>query len=203
VRNRLTLGDWTGTSAKIQQLTWTPKPLSEVLNHPVFTAGGLTAYLYHLTVNFFGGDSTWHGAPARSAVADVFFLASSAVLPVVGLAVALRRGRTEPRARLAAVMACLAVVAFLGGLTFLSMRFDFHDCAYPSQQFPFFTSGRLIAGGLVPFLALYAYGLRALVGRRPALIAAATAVVVAVMVLGQEPFLKGALASQYNWFHLR
>jgi hypothetical protein len=100
-------------------------------------------------------------------------------------------------------MACLAVVAFLGGLTFLSMRFDFHECAYPSQQFPFFTSGRLIAGGLVPFLALYAYGLRALVGRRPALVAAATAVAVAMMVMGQEPFLKGALASQYNWFHLR
>jgi hypothetical protein len=55
----------------------------------------------------------------------------------------------------------------------------------------------------VPFLALYAYGLNALAGRRPALVATFTAVAVVMMVVGQEPFLKGALASQYNWFHLR
>ena len=36
VRNRLTMGDWTGTSAKVKQLTWTPKPLTELLDHTRF-----------------------------------------------------------------------------------------------------------------------------------------------------------------------
>jgi hypothetical protein len=202
VRNRMTLGDWTGTSAKVRQLTWTPKPLTELLNHPIFTPNKLAAFLTKLTTNFFDGDANWHGGPARSAAADWFFLATSALLPAVGLAVAVRYGAQEPRARFFALMSALAVVSFFGVLVFLSMRFDFGECAFPSRDFPFFTSGRLVSGALVPFLALYAYGVGALVGRRPALIAGATAVAVSMMVLGQLAYVTPALSSQYNWFHL-
>jgi hypothetical protein len=43
---------------------------------------------------------------------------------------------------------------------------DFGYCVYPSRNFPYFASGRLIAGCLVPFALLYVYGLRQFVPRR-------------------------------------
>jgi hypothetical protein len=203
VRNRLVLGDWTGTSSKLEQLHWTPKPFSEWLDHPMFKTGASSSgYLTKLASSFFDGDANWHNHAARSAVADNFFLATSAVLPLIGLMVAMFRGFREPPARFGAGLSALTVLTFLGLLTWLSIRFDFGDCAFPSRDFPFLASGRLIAGGLVPFLALYAYGLESLAGRRPAWVAAAVAATVSMMVLAQQPFLKLALGSQYNWFHL-
>jgi hypothetical protein len=202
-RNRLVLGDWTATAAKLEQLTWTPKPVNELLDHPIFTVDGLRGYVSKLTVQFFDGDANWHKEAARSAAADSFFLTTSAFLPVIGLGGALWCGSREPRARFAAGLLALAVVTFLGVLTYLSMRFDFGRCTSPSRQFPFFTSGRLIAGGLVPFLVLYSLGIRTVLARRTALVAAAVVVTVAMMIWAQEPFLRLAAGSQYNWFHLR
>jgi 4-amino-4-deoxy-L-arabinose transferase-like glycosyltransferase len=202
LRNREYFGDWTGTSSKVLQLTWLPKPPSEWLNHPIFTLAGLSEFLRQLTTNFFDGDSVFHGGPARSPVADTFLLATVALLPVIGLIAAFRQGRQEPRARLVAGMSALLIATFVGVLVYLSMRFDFNQCDYPSRKFPFFTSGRLIAGALVPLLALYARGLEALLGRWPILFAAAVVATVSMMVLAQEPYLKLALASRYNWFHL-
>ena len=52
---------------------------------------------------------------------------------------------------------CLvAAVVFLG---FLSIIYDFQDCFYPSRAHPYFTSGRLMLGALIPFLLLYLYGM--------------------------------------------
>jgi hypothetical protein len=205
LRNRAALGDWTGTADKLRQLTWTPKHLADVFHHPLFTASplapdGVVAYLSRLTTGFFDGDSNWHKEPARSAAADAFFLATSALLPALGFVTAFRRG--PGRERTTAGLCALAVAAYVGVLTFLALRFDFGQCDHPSRAFPYFTSGRLVAGALVPFVALYARGLDALCGRRPALLAAATAAAVAMMLLGQYAYLRPALGSEYNWFHL-
>jgi hypothetical protein len=202
-RNRVALGDFTGTSTKVAELTWTPKPVAELLVHPIFTTEGLRSYLTKLTANFFDGDANWHKQAARSAAADNFFLATSAFLPLAGLVGALWRGRQQPQARFAAVLSAVAVVAFLGVLTYLSMRFDFGRCDFPSRQFPFFTSGRLIAGGLVPFLVLYVCGIQTVLGRRSPLVAVAVLATIAMMLCAQAPFLRLAADSQYNWFHLR
>jgi 4-amino-4-deoxy-L-arabinose transferase-like glycosyltransferase len=202
LRNRLVLGDWTATAAKVRTLTWTPKPWGELLHHPLFTPDGLTAFLTRLVASFFDGDANWNGHAARSPVADALFLAGSAFLPAAGFVAALLRGRREPRLRLGAGASALLVAAFFGVLVALSLRFDFGDCPYPSREFPFFTSGRLIAGALVPFLALYAFGLETLLGRWPALFVGAVAVTLAMMVVAQLAFVQPTVASPYNWFHL-
>ena len=49
-----------------------------------------------------------------------------------------------------------AAVAFLG---FVSIIYDFHDCFYPARTHPYFTSGRLMLGALIPFLLLFVHGL--------------------------------------------
>jgi Predicted membrane protein (DUF2142) len=203
IRNRLVLGDWTATATKVKELTWTPKPWNEFLDHPIFTRENASAYFTKLTANFFDGDANWHKHAARSALADGFFLMTAGLLPIIGLVGALWRGSREARARLAVVLSAVAVASYLAVLIVLSMRFDFGACDFPSRAFPFFTSGRLIAGALVPLMVLYACGIRELLGRRSLLVAAAVTATVAMMILAQEPFLTMASRSQYNWFHLR
>ncbi len=53
----------------------------------------------------------------------------------------------------------LVVVLSVLLMAWLSISFDFGTCPYPSREHPYFVSGRLILGALVPFLALYVQGL--------------------------------------------
>jgi uncharacterized membrane protein len=203
LRNRLVLGEWTGTTAKTLAQNWTPKEtFGELLDHPLFTPGGLPAFLKALCISFFRGDASWHGEVFHFPPTEIFFLVTVPVFVTGGLVIALRRGSQEPRARLAAGIAALLIVTYLAELLALSLRWDFGDNPYPSRAFPFFAFGRIVGGALVPLLALYAYGIEALVGRRPRWLAAATAVPIVMMVLGQVAYVMGTTDSLFNWFHL-
>jgi uncharacterized membrane protein len=202
LRNRLVLGDWSGSAAKIQIQTWTPKPLNELLDHPLFTPSGSLAFLKALCISFFGGDSHWHAKPVEFKPADNFFLATSALLPVIGLWTALRNVHGHPRVRLVVGICALLVVTYLSELALLSLRWDFGRNPFPSRAFPFFAFGRLAAGCLVPFLVLYVYGIQTLVDRRQSLLMAAVAFVISLMVMGQAAYLRLTISSEYNWFHL-
>jgi hypothetical protein len=202
LRNRVVLGDWTGTATKRDLMTWTPKPLTELLDHPLFTAHGAGSYLYTLCISLFGGDSIWHGRAVHFLPSEYFFLATSALVPAAGLVSVWRRSSQEPRAVPAAGSSALLIAAYLAGLTALSLRWDFGQSTFPSRQFPFFAFGRLLAGALVPYLALYALGLRGLVGRRPVLFGVAIAVAVTMMILGQWAYVRQTVSSEFNWFHL-
>jgi hypothetical protein len=205
LRNRLVLGDWTGTAQKTAVQTWTPKPVAEWLDHPIFSADGLLTFLKTLVISLFGGDSGWHARPVHYAPGEIFFLITAGLLPAIGLVAALRRGRQDPRLRFAACVCAVLVAAYVAELAYVSIRWDFGNCPYPSRKFPYLAYGRLTGGALVAYLILYALGIRALLGRqrRPALLAVATAVPVLMMVLMQRNYLNLVLASQYNWFHLR
>ena len=43
-------------------------------------------------------------------------------------------------------------------LALLSIQFDFGNCINPSREHPYFTSGRLLSGALIPFAVVYVYG---------------------------------------------
>jgi 4-amino-4-deoxy-L-arabinose transferase-like glycosyltransferase len=200
--NRLLIGEWTATAAKMQAQHWTPKPFDQLLNHPLFTRLGSMAFLRRLCISFFGGDNHWHDEPVHFVASEDFFLVTAAVLPVVGLAAAIARRRREPRAQLAAGLSALLVITYLAELSLLSLQWDFGDNPFPSRAFPFFAFGRLAAGALVPFLLLYACGIEALLGRRWIFSAAAVAAAATMMVLMQSAFLVLARSSQFNWFNL-
>jgi 4-amino-4-deoxy-L-arabinose transferase-like glycosyltransferase len=204
LRNRLVLGTWSGAGGRLAARNLHTKPFSELLNHPMFTEAGPPEFLCRLCDSFFRGDANWHGAVTYFEPSRVFFLVTAALLPVVGLVAALRRARQDPDGRLAAGMAALVVVASVGELAFLSLLVIFPDLKFPpSRQFPFYTFGRLTGGALVPFLTLYASGVKALLGRWPRLFAGAVAAAVVMMILGQWAFLGPALASPFNWYHIR
>jgi hypothetical protein len=82
--------------------------------------------------------------------------------------------------------------------------FDFGFCRYPSPAYPYFASGRLISGALIPFLLLYVQGLDLALEpiKQPAARSLALASLIALMTVGQFIVFRPAFDSEYNWFHL-
>jgi hypothetical protein len=197
-RNYLVFGD-------MKHLGWTVKPLNRLWDHPIFTYKGLRYFLAKLTKTFWRGEFVWHLEQIAWRGADLFYIVSSAVFIVTcGFGVILKRNKTDRRYRFVLVMSFLVVGVSVAFLAFLSILYDFNGCPYPSQKLPYFVSGRLIAGVLLPFLLIYIDGLEHIfqrLGRRAVLS------IIAVLAIGitlSELWLTAAVfSSPYNWFHLR
>ena len=61
-RNYVVLGDPTGFSLRSRFMGWTPKPLGQYLNHPIFTPGGLLFFCHSLATTLWRGELLWHRA---------------------------------------------------------------------------------------------------------------------------------------------
>jgi hypothetical protein len=87
-------------------------------------------------------------------------------------------------------------------LFFLSVIYDYHG-DFPSRNHPFFTSGRLLLGALVPFMLLFVHGIdRALKnfgGRAKFLVLAA---IIAFMLISEITIDWPVFSNPYNWFHM-
>jgi hypothetical protein len=202
LRNRLVLGDWSGSAEKILAQTWTPKPWSEIFDHPLFTLTGPMRFLRALFISFFAGDSHWHGSPVDFLPGQYFFLGTTAVLPIVALIGTFRDRRNRPLPCLVAGISALLVCSYLAELSVLSLRWDFGINPYPSREFPFFAFGRLIGGAIVPLLALEVLAIAFLTRNRVLWMAIGVAVIGGMMILSQAVFLQMTISSQFNWFHL-
>jgi Predicted membrane protein (DUF2142) len=165
LRNRLEVGDWMGAAPRLQLLGWTPKPLGQIFHHPIFTFSGLAYFLTTSVRNFWRGEIVWHGAVLTSWI-DSFYFWSTLILFVVFCCHLLSgrraRGRLEGFADWSCLSVMLASVLFL---VWLTMRFDFGACLYPSRAKPFFVSGRLVMGSLLPFAVIYLRGIQLAVGK--------------------------------------
>lgn len=85
----------------------------------------------------------------------------------------------------------------------MSIIYDFHNCPYPSRAHPYFTSGRLLLGALIPFLLFIVYGLDRLLARFEDVTKFITlAAIVLTMLLLETATNWPAFSSDYNWFHL-
>jgi Predicted membrane protein (DUF2142) len=205
VRNAWMIGDLTGTAEKTQALGWTRKPLATWWRHPIFTPSGLTEFWTQLMASFWRGEFVWFGERLASGVMDAFYWASSLVFLAVAAA-SVWRPRKNAAPWEGRVIA-LSISIFAAGVAFLavmSMAFDFGSCAYPSQAHPFFTSGRLITGALVPFALLYVYGLDRAFARfkSPWPGALVLAGILFFVTVSEVDINSAALSSAYNWFGL-
>jgi hypothetical protein len=196
-------GDFTGTAAKIQFLNWTYKPFSEWWHHPIFTPHGLWTFVSGLLATFWQGEFLWHRQPLAAPVVDAIYAISS--VGFVGVAVIALVSRSATASQRQALWfgfgSVVAAMAFLG---FLSIIYDFHDCFYPSSAHPYFTSGRLMLGALIPFLLLYLYGLdRALCRMKNNWIRPLVLVGMILFMLISETIIDWRLfPNAYNWFHM-
>jgi hypothetical protein len=201
---KINFGDFTGTTAKMHRLTWTLKPFAEWWHHPIFTPHGLWTFLSKLLATFWQGEFAWHRQPLALPPVDMIYVVSTFIVAGVVLLNLLSKSISATRPQREALwlgLACfIAAIAFLG---FLSIIYDFHDCIYPSREYPYFISGRLILGALVPFLLLFVYGidcaLKKFGDRTKFLVLAA---MVSFMIISEITIDWPVFPNPYNWFHM-
>jgi hypothetical protein len=205
-RNHLVLGDLTGLAAKNRFLGWTPKPIAQYWNHPVFTPGGFLFFWNMLTTSIWHGEVSWHYYDLAGGIINLFYVLSTTVFLAVFAFVAIAgQGKAPVEARSAARI-CLLLFLLFAALPFLfSVTIDFGTIHRSlTRECPYFASGRLTFGALVPFLIMYLGGLEVLLGwlqlsflRLPLLI-----VMIDGILLSQIAYSLDVFASQYNWYHL-
>jgi hypothetical protein len=196
-------GDIAGSTSAIALLTWTPKPLADWWNHPIFSPRGLWTFWSELIARFWRGELMWQNHELGWRVADEFYAISSLLLLGAAIIGTRQNSLLSTFQRQALFLAALTVVAALAFLALLSVRFDFGECIYPSRAHPFLTSGRLMSGALIPFALLYVYGIGYLLRRVGPV--APIVVVAGIMTFAtvSEIFINRAVfASEHNWFHL-
>jgi hypothetical protein len=170
-RNRVVLGDWTGTARKVAHLEWTNRPFGEWTQHPLFSISGVAEFVGGLAPRFWRGEFLWHGEemswPALDAVYTTVTLVCVGVV-LVGCARAVfgdRRG-PSPDCRVDGP-ALLCVVGAFATLALLSVRFQFADWGTPTADHPYFIHGRLISGAVLPCCWLVVRALERGVSRLP------------------------------------
>jgi Predicted membrane protein (DUF2142) len=195
-------GDLTGSAAKITFLGWTPKPFADWWQHPIFTLRGLWVFWRDLIASFWRGEAKWHGQPLSSPVADGFYVISSLALFGAALIGLRKKAGLSTFQRQAIGVAALCFIASVGFLALLSVQFDFGNCINPSRTHPYFASGRLLSGALIPFALCYVYGIGWLLRRiNPALLLLVLGALLAFVTMSEIKINRAVFASEHNWFH--
>ncbi|OLC27544.1 MAG: hypothetical protein AUH91_02545 [Verrucomicrobia bacterium 13_1_40CM_4_54_4] len=198
-------GDLTATGSKIDFLGRTRKPLANWWPHPIFTLHGLNEFWPELMASFWRGEFIWHGQRLASAATDAFYWVSSTLamgLTVVSLFSV--QGKLSWRQREDLWLALLSVTLLVLFIIVLSIGFDFGPCVYPSNEHPYFTSGRLLCAAAVPFFLLYSQALDWVLSGIPRMwprIILFAGIVLFILV-SQALVNWPAFSSRYNFFHL-
>lgn len=198
-------GNFTGTAAKIRFLGWTYKPFSQWWHHPIFTPHGLWIFVSGLMATIWQGEFVWHDRPlAWPAFNLVYAILSIGFVGVAVFALLPRRAVASQPQRRALWLGFWFLVANMGFLGFLSVIYNFGNSDYPSLAHPYFTSGRLMLGALIPFLLLYVYGLDCLLNRvkvygiKPLVLTG----LILFMLISEIAVDWPVFSSRYNWYHL-
>ena len=192
-------GDLTGAAIKIQRLGWTSKPPAEWLGHPLFSFHGLWVFVSGNVATFWQGEFLWQGRPLTNSAMDHFFELLTLSLLALSLVGASRRPSVG---RIAFGFAYVGLAATAAFFALLSVKYDFHECFYPSREHPFFTSGRLFLGLLIPALILLAGGLDFMLQKcsRAAKFTLLMALLM-FMLAGEATNDLCVFSCEYNWFH--
>jgi hypothetical protein len=209
---KLQFGDFTGSAAKIAMLHWTRKSFVEWWQHPIFKPAGLWIFWSDLIAHFWRGEVGWHGGQFNWQIADRLFAISSLVFiaaAILGLRKQFGLSAFQRQAIAVAILTVAAGIAFLG---LLSIQFDFGICVNPSRSHPYFTSGRLLSGALIPFALSYVYGISCLCRLATsrfrqtrwidtALVLMVLGVIVMFSQTSEILITHSVFASEHNWFH--
>jgi len=200
---KINFGDFTGSNSKIQFLNWAHKPLVAWLQHPIFSVAGGWYFVSHNLSTFWQGEQLWGRQPLALPAVDAVYVVLTLGALAFALAACLRRPPPFTTAQLTALwLGFLCVAAAFAFFALLSVKYDFQDCFYPSRAQPYFVSGRLMLGMLVPFLILFACGMDRLMSQ----FANATKFLVlmallAFMLVSEFTIDAPVFPSGYNWFH--
>jgi hypothetical protein len=195
-------GDLTGSNSKIAFLDWTRRPLTEWWHHPLFTPRGVWIFWSDLIASFWRGEVNWHNQPFNWGPADKFFAISTLVLLAAAIIGLRKQAGLSVGERQGIGIAVLMFAAGVGFLGFLSIQFDFGSCVNPSREHPYFTSGRLLSGTLIPFAVGYVYGISYMLRRAgPAVTLIVLSVILVIVASSEISINRVVFASEHNWFH--
>jgi len=197
---KIHFGDFTGSESKIKFLGWTPKSFSQWFAHPIFTPHGFWTFLSGNLQTFWQGEMLWDRQPLALPVANLFYSIASILLVTIALSNLKHLNLFQKTTLRFALAGFVAALAFFG---FLSVIYDFQDCFYPSREHPYFTSGRLMLGSLIPFLLLFVYGLDCMLKKFSATAKFLVLATILVFMLAMEIATDGQIfPNDYNWFHM-
>jgi hypothetical protein len=163
IRNRVVMGDFSATHEKTFYLGWVMKPWNEMWHHPLFTASGAWFFVRELTGSFWRGEYVWAHGPLRNVNAEIFYLCSTLMLvPLFSAFFLARLGDDNRLQRWNGWLSLFLVGASVLFMAAISLPYDFQLCPYPSRAHPYFVSGRIIIGALLPFALMYLSGLELL-----------------------------------------
>jgi hypothetical protein len=203
LRTKYQFGDLTGSAAKIALLGWTRKPFADWWQHPIFTLPGVWVFWSDLIASFWRGEVKWHAQVLHCQVVDRFYAISSVALLIAALTGLRKKAALSAFQRQAIGVAVLSFIVSIGFLAFLSIQFDFGDCINPSRAHPYFTSGRLLSGALIPFALFYVYGVSYLFHRINSAVPLIIIGLIVGFVTASEIYTnRTVFASDHNWFHL-
>jgi hypothetical protein len=163
--NRAVSGDLTGSKAKLAMLGWTMRPWPELGRHPLFSLQGSFYFLKNLMISYWRGENHWHGRPMGLPIPDAFYAVTSYLFLLLFVVYLIRNKSAHPLQKLNGMVCVSLLVLSVLFLAVLSLLFDFHQCVYPSRALPYFVSGRIISGTLLPFVIIYSVGFEYLLKR--------------------------------------
>jgi hypothetical protein len=199
------VGEFTATTPKMQDLTWTRKSIGEYWTHPIFTLGGLREFWTELLASFWRGEFIWRGRLLGSPGVDTFYWIFSTVALGLAMAAVLWKYPAADRNRKEVlVLALVSYISLVAFAAYLSIAIDFGSCSFPSRTHPYLSSGRLLNGAALPFFLLFAAALDFITERakRPWLGWMALSGLALFVVLSQIVVNAPAFGSRYNFFHL-
>jgi hypothetical protein len=204
IASRYRTGDFTGAGLKMEHFGWTLKPFAEWLHHPIFTPAGMWTYVSGQLSTFWQGEFQWHQRPLILPGSEVVYTIFTLFL--LAVAASALSPKFSNITSLQGQALRFGFICFAAGMAFfaiMSIIYDFHDCPYPSRQYPYFTSGRLLLGALVPFLILIAYGVDRVLNRLGTTAKfLALAIIISVILAGEIATDREVFLDPYNWFHL-
>ncbi|HEX3625858.1 MAG TPA: DUF2142 domain-containing protein [Verrucomicrobiae bacterium] len=202
--SKVRTGDFTGAAAKMQHFGWTLKPIAEWPHHPIFTPTGFWTYVSGQLSTFWQGEFQWHQQPLMLPGSSVVYTLFTLFLLVVAApSLSTKNSNTTSLQRQALSLGFICFAAGMVFFAFTSIIYDFHDCPYPSRQHPYFTSGRLLLGALIPFLILAACGINRILNRFGMTARFLVLATIILLILGSEIVTdRQVFLDPYNWYHL-
>ena len=203
--NYYILGDFTGTADKITSLHWQNKSFWDWFDHPMFSFEGLWYFLSETLKTFWRGEFVWGLQRIASDEADWFYVISSFVFIIISLMVLISKIKKNLLQNyLPNLINFIMILLFVGIFVVLSIKYDFVNCWYPSREYPFFTSGRLISGIMVPFLIVYVNGLEILLTKLKIKTSPLTIICIisALIIISEVAISTMVFKSSFNLFHM-
>ncbi len=201
---QINFGDFTGSAAKIQHLGWTHKPFAEWFHHPLFTPHGLWYFVRKNLATLWQGEFLWAGQPLAIPSVDLLYVLLTIALLLSALFGLWKRPAVfSPTQRTALWFGFAWLAGMFAFFALLSVKYDFQHCFYPSRARPFFTSGRLMLGMLIPFLLLFVAGLDRVLHRCDPQTKFSLLGTLLLFMLASEITVDWSIfPNEYNWFHL-